>query len=458
MKIAYFRILIILLFLFTGILYQCKPEEEFITDDPDIQLSFDADSVYFDTVLTGRTTYTRRLKVFNPQTKAVDISSIYLRQGSASPFTIYINGKPGNTFSSVFLRGKDSLLVLVKGNPALNNQPDPLKISDRIVFEVNESVHEVPVVLFGQDVETGNPTHFLSDTVLQITTPWLIRDSVFIGRDAHVSVEAGSEIIFENKAFLRVMGDLTLEGTGNQPVVLRNVRVDSPYHYAPGQWGGIFVDSTSSTVNIKHTQIRNSRNGIYVANRSDSLPLNLNIQNARIENLSRYGLRMNHTQLQATNVLVANAGNTLLLHQNGGVYDYNHCTLVNSGTGFSNSDVAVFTRQEESTAMLSGIIKNSIVWNGRSEAVILRPEKDIDMTIESSLVRSDGQKWSGNDNITGQSPLFINPQQRNFHLDSLSPAIDSARTSTVTEDLAGNPRDARPDMGAFEYIKEDSLN
>ncbi|MEZ4555361.1 MAG: choice-of-anchor Q domain-containing protein, partial [Caldilineaceae bacterium] len=62
--------------------------------------------------------------------------------------------------------------------------------------------------------------------------------------------------------------------------------------------------------------------------------------------------------------------------------------------------------------------------------------------------------FSAEETLQGQDPRFIDPGNDDYRLGDGSPAIDSARPSTITVDLLGNPRPESggnlPDRGAFE--------
>ena len=68
----------------------------------------------FDTLFTSIGSTTKRLRVMNPNKKALKISNISLAGGSESPYSIIVNGDEGVSFDDIVVFGEDSLLILVE--------------------------------------------------------------------------------------------------------------------------------------------------------------------------------------------------------------------------------------------------------------------------------------------------------------------------------------------------------
>ena len=56
-------------------------------------------------------------------------------------------------------------------------------------------------------------------------------------------------------------------------------------------------------------------------------------------------------------------------------------------------------------------------------------------------------------NILNADPLFLEPVNFNYRLDTLSPAKDIGHSLGILSDLDGNLRDNLPDLGAYERIE-----
>ena len=72
---------------------------------------------------------------------------------------------------------------------------------------------------------------------------------------------------------------------------------------------------------------------------------------------------------------------------------------------------------------------------------------------------SMGSGWTGSNNILNKDPLFANPSDYNFQLQSGSPAIGTGLAwSGRTYDASGNTLPGTPDIGAFEYMSSASTS
>src|SRR3989338_1538255 len=100
-------------------------------------LAFSADTLVFDTVFTTIGSTTKKLKIYNKDSKTLNIESIELEGGANSPFRINVDGLSGINFSNLEIEGKDSLFIFVEVTLDPNNQTNPLVIEDRIRFRTN---------------------------------------------------------------------------------------------------------------------------------------------------------------------------------------------------------------------------------------------------------------------------------------------------------------------------------
>ena len=78
-----------------------------------------------------------------------------------------------------------------------------------------------------------------------------------------------------------------------------------------------------------------------------------------------------------------------------------------------------------------------------------------DVNFENILYKGNNPPPNFTNSIQNQEPGFITIDTYNniydFHLQGISPCINSGKNSTVSIDLDGNTRDANPDIGCYEY-------
>ncbi len=75
-----------------------------------------------------------------------------------------------------------------------------------------------------------------------------------------------------------------------------------------------------------------------------------------------------------------------------------------------------------------------------------------------NLVTDNGGNSALYTNLNGTDPMFVNPSNQDFHLQSSSPAINNGTNPTATIfvpsfdfDYATRPQGIRYDIGAYEY-------
>ncbi len=123
-------------------------------------------------------------------------------------------------------------------------------------------------------------------------------------------------------------------------------------------------------------------------------------------------------------------------------------TTIARNTGGDGSGVYVDTIGEASTAWLTNTILVSqttgiIVAEGSTAA------------LNSTLWYGNGANWGGagalahSGDITG-APAFVDAAGGDYHINSGSAAVDRGVDAGVPADKDGRPRDARPDLGAYE--------
>ncbi len=450
-----------LFFAALGVLvWACVPEDEIITATPDQALIFSADTLLFDTLFATQGSTTKRLLVFNPNRNAVVIDNISLSR-SSSQYTIYVDGVEGNSFDDRVLLGEDSLLILVEVLIDPNQENLPFLVKDSILVTTSGLLQGVSLVAWGQNA------NFLRDSILACTQTWtdelpyVIMNSVLVDSLCQLTLEAGTRVFSDINSFFFVKGSLKVEGSQQAPVYFLNERLEEQFSDLPGQWGGIFFLEGSKDNTVDWAVIRNAQYGLRIGTPDDDTIPDVNIRNTIIENMLTGGIAGFTSDAKAVNTLVNNCGQFAVGNFAGGNYVYEHCTFANFGFDFFRNGPSVLFSDnlllEDNSLLVSDIhvrLVNTIIWGSQEDEVLVSNDGGADFSLGMSTnnIRSTDDFWNTAGNIVNQDPMFLDPEEYDYHLDSLSPARNAGFDIGILSDLDGNPRDDFPDIGAYERI------
>jgi hypothetical protein len=452
-------LLAILPLLFILSLISCEPKDEVITTDPNAVLEFSGDTLLFDTVFVSRGSVTKRLKVYNRNKKAVNISEVNLAGAGKSPYQLTINGVQSPIANNIQLRGGDSLYVLVKVNidPTAANQP--FLVADSILFKTNGQQQKVELVAYGQNAyfhrkETIATTTWKSDK------PHVLLDSVLVQEGATLTIEKGTRVFGTTKSVLLVNGNLQVQGTPEERVVFSGFRREEEYLTAPGQWEGIRILVKSSGNNIRFADINNAQYGLRIGNPGKGSTL---VEGCAIKYAFLDGIVAFTSDVKVINTLIYNCGQYGFGGLGGGNYEVIYSTIVSYKNPLLRETplfvVADFIPGTEIKNKPTNVrLVNSIVYSDGFNAnneVLITPFS-AGQEVSNNLLRTEVYKSQLNHsgNKLNISPKFKAPEKANFNLDTLSPANGAAKfLPTVLKDLKGRTRSATlPDVGAFERL------
>lgn len=442
-------------------------------------LSFSADTLSFDTVFTAMGSATLHLKIYNPTSQDMTIDAIELAGGVTSNYRLNINGEPTVLKTDIRLRGRDSLFVFVDVTINPSGENVPFVVTDSVMVYTRERLQTVQLLAFGQDVVRLNKA-WLKTQSLTKDKPYLIQDFLVVDSAETVTIEAGARLHFAKDASLLVLGTLLVEGTLEEPVRFSGDRLESWYKDKPGQWGYIHLLPGSGTSSFQYAHIKNARTGVVV----DSVGLGtqhpVKISNCRIEHVSGYGLLAQSAGLEVNNTLISDCGKSLVALTVGGNYSFLHCTLANYYAWSFRTDPALLLRnyytnesgQQVVKDFLRVLFRNCIVYGRNENEITIDLKKnqkgkselpDQNILLSHCLVKvpknldTSGSMYQNL--VRDKDPLFVNTQEYNFQLDTLSGAQNTGNLIFALElpfDILGKSRfeDRSPDLGAFERIEK----
>lgn len=459
-----------------GLLFtQCKKDN---LSSEKVSLEFSSDTLSFDTLFVTFGSTTRFITVKNPSNQTIEIARVRLSEGTSSFYRMNVDGVSGEEFENVVILPKDSiyLFVEVTVDPGVGNLP--FLIEDAILFETGAKSQKVVLQAYGQNARFYKNEEIESETWTK-DFPYVVLGGLLVKPGHTLTIQEGVTIYMGNNTGIYVEGNIKIEGTHEEPVVVRGVRLDNissniNYDAIPGQWLGIFLLRNSKNNHINHVRIRNAQFGISMGSTSDidnfnSISLSdapeLFIQNSIIHNISVFGLYGVLSKIVAENLLIYDCGVHVLAVQAGGEYEFTHCTFNSQGSQFLNHKDPVlyasnyFIDPDRAIDVRKPLVfnaVNSILYGSLIEELFLDSVNTIgyDFTLSNCLLKTRINPLSTffENCLFNNNPQFEEEQERNYRLKLESPCINFGQTTTVLTDLENNLRDVQPDLGVYEYI------
>jgi len=453
-------------------LYSCKDDDTIFGGATNLQIS--ADTVFFDTVFTRQNpgipkSINKQFVVVNNEDQKV-LTNISLAGASNSPFRINVDGMSGRTFDNVEIRSGDSIFVFVELTIDPNNDPQalPLIVRDSIVFNTNGAIQDVKLIAWGQDAHYFRRDSIETDVVwADKEKPYLIYDYFYVKEGATLTIEPGVRVHFSPYAWLWVEGTINIKGTKAEPVFMEGDRLQTTYDQVPGQWNGIRIHYPSKDNKITHLRSKNGTVGVFC----DSIPSNGNpnlvVSHSEFRNMAYDGISGRMSHIVATNCVMANCGRFGFFGSWGGTYDVRHCTMhTGSGTFARRDPTCAFSNVERDeigalvrTFDLTATLANSIMYGNNDDELgfDLVDDTRYNVNVSHNIFNTTqlyNLQESPFNNKLNVDPMFVNSRGYDYQLDSTSPAIDSGLGGLgISVDFCGLARDAKVDIGAFEYQK-----
>ena len=473
-----------LAFAFSG----CKKEHQ-ISDDPNLKLSFSADTVMFDTVFTSLGSATHQLRIFNKSDNDLNISSIRLTGGESSPYRFNLDGENGVEFYDKVIPAGDSLFSFLRVTINPNDLNSPFVVEDELEFVTNGNTQTIKLLAWGQNANYivadkvvnigGEPYHYhivadsLETTTWTSERPYVIYGYALINSYGTLKIEKGTQIYCHQGGGILSWSDgqLIIDGTADEPVVVQGDRLEAFYNDTPGQWEQILMmdGRAGADHRISHAIIRNGTIGINCQSVLKATECALRIDNTIVENQSGYGLFSILYAVEAKNFVIANCG-FANFWAFGGDYRFVHGTIANywnanehnkNENAISVTNYAIGGNSGPVYYPFRMEMDNCIVYGKQKDEfkATFGPDADSLYTFDHCLIKSE--KYNGtmpgfNHCLFNLEPCFANAMKPDCHLDSIaSPAIGTGNPlfgNEVPYDLDGVSRMGAPDMGAYQYV------
>lgn len=437
---------------------------------PSQKLAFSGDTLVLDTVYNQVRSETYAVKIYNRENKDIKIPRIFLEGGSASPYRINIDGRPGTAFTDVPLRKKDSLYIFVEIAP--NASSAEAVAEDRIQIAHPVGNQHITLLSVVQDVEffistKSQPRILSQDTQWNSNKAKLIYGDLKLADGKTLTVSEGTKVYFHKNANLKIGKNAQLIASGDlgREVIFRGARNDARYDTLPLNWGGIQLEQ-GAMAQLNYTKIFGGTTGLELNHASAT------IDNTIIHTFQHYGILGINATVNAKNLVLSNCGEANLGIFKGGNYQLTHATLSNywelngalPGMGiFAANEFKNGTATEQASLVLT--LKNSIVHAARNNAIFFKPTSGQTFTylLENCLLKHDaataGFLFENNtsviNSIKNQDPKFENyfTQKLNLRLKADSPAKGKGKAATallVPQDIVKVNRTTNPSIGAYQ--------
>lgn len=447
-----------------AIIFSCKKTG--FTDSPNAFLFTSVDTLHFDTVFTSVGSITQSFKIFNGNDQKLRISNIELAGGSTSVFKMNVDGTAGTSFSNIEIAPNDSIYVFVAATIDPNNNTNPFLIQDSIKIEYNTNETFVQLDAYGQNANFLTNASVTKDTTWNNELPFVIFGNLTVEQGNTLTITKGTKVYCHSNATITVNGTLNAIGEkyDSTRIIFRNDRLDDYYKDLPASWNGILFTETSINNELSFASVLNATNAVVVRNPSSNNNPKLKLSQCIIDNASGMGLYGIYSSIDAINCLISNCTENIKIVA-GGDYNFNHCTVASYSNNFLTHNFPVLSVTDvddnNQSFPLIAAFTNSIFYGDDglvTDEISLQKtgNNTFNVNFENVLYKNNTPALANFTNsIQDQDPLFVNIDAFDnifdFHLQDISPCVNTGKTTSAAIDLDGNERDETPDIGCYEY-------
>ena len=464
-------------------LFSCTDDDDFTTS-PANRLDFSLDTVRLDTVFSQVPTATKTFWVYNHSGSGIRCSSVRLEKGNQTGFRVnvdgvYLGASAGYQVSDVEIRNRDSIRVFVELTSPLNKKTDPTLLEDNLIFDLESGTQQkVNLNAWTWDAIRYTDMVIDRDSVISTSRPVIIYGGIKVAEGATLTITEGTTLYFHENAGIDVYGKLNILGTAEQNVTLRGDRIDRMFDYLPydrvsGQWQGIHIHETSYDNYINFADIHSTYSAV-VCDSADVDKVKLNLYNSVIHNCQGYGLVATHCVVDVVNCQITNALNDCVAFY-GGVARLMQCTIAQFYPYDANRGAALRfanVRDGKPLPLYSFNCINCLVTGYDDDVVMGEADTTANYSFhfDHCLLRTPAIE----DTVNVRDVIWENPKDTvgcgtkhfknididlikyDFRLDSMSIAIGKAAViEDLPNDRLGYRRDDEPDIGCYEFRKEE---
>jgi hypothetical protein len=231
----------------------------------------------------------------------------------------------------------ESLIVTVAFTPTAHGN-----YQDRLAISCNDPHN--PMVYVDLSGFCGS---YISGVVTTDTTwsktnsPYIVDGNLAVDTDVTLTLEAGVELRFDGYYNFNIYGNLIINGTSNDTVIVSSVAPP-----APGLWTKLnFMEGSSADINF--LKLQGSGDGLYASNVAS-----FNISNSLIEKNSNYGIYLSYTNANIDNCKIKTSGT--------GIYAVSCSPQINNCAISDNSSNGLyFTSGTSSPTITNSTISNN---------------------------------------------------------------------------------------------------
>ena len=316
----------------------CSDYESF-SDNPSFRLEFSEDTIAFDTLISTIPSSTKTLYAFNNNGNGMRISTIQLEGGAGSRFRVNVDGRflTGGVWHDFEVLKHDSLVIRIEMTPPEVGTNEPLYFTDKLYFLLENGAIQT-VVLSGGAIDAYIQREGMiveENATLLTDKPYVIYDSLVVKPGATLTLTEGTRLMFHDKAALHVYGKLIVQGSIENPVVLRGDRMDHMFDYlrydnTPSRWEGVIIHRGSYGSELFQCDLHSSRFGIICEDTEQEKPdeanPSLTLDCCILHNIGGDGLQLNNCVSKVTNTQISNTlGHMVSI--NGGTHIFIYSTL-----------------------------------------------------------------------------------------------------------------------------------